>query len=372
MNATAGVTTTRQGIGKRLLLAWLLLIGIPAGLEWGGGVRVDTGAGRRHLTYRHRPPFGDASLFPQCAHDRKNYVWEGAQPTFRFTLWPQKSMDVPAVPWPSGEFEITLTLLAEGTPSRETVSWSGKIDAAWHSGMEPYERCEVALDALAGGALEEGDYRLIIEVKDLAGPKAGKTSRNFAEFTVVSPWSPGDGAVADSEGQPTIEIVGFEAKKWSDVMVLRYSNTSGHVVHIYGLLESSGDTAPANDADAAEGDRIAMPARFVSRLPNTPPGAPYWAGVWQTTIPSVGLVSVAPGRSVTLRVFMDHASPGVGYLEGHAKRAVLRTPVMRLTRDDMSTTGPVLLRPRPPGAPRPKWRFEVLESGDGTPEVSAP
>ena len=365
MESKASPTVPRPGRGRRLLCLWLLLMGIPAGFEWGSTLRVDTGASRRAGRVRLEPPFGDGSLFPQCRHDWDTYAWKGAQPTVRFTLWPQQSMSPTPAPWPSGEFEITLTLLREGPQSRKPASWTGRYDAAWHSGMEPYERCEVALDALAGGALEEGDYRLIVEVMDLTGPKAGKASRNYVQFTVASPWSPGEEPVDDNRrGQPTLTVVGFEAKKWSDVMVLRYANTSGDAVDVYGALESAGATAPANGAEAAEGDRITVPAQFVSRFPNTPPGAPYWAGAWQTTIPSVGLVRVPAGRSVTLLVYMDRASPGVGYLGGYGNRDFLRTPVIRLMRDDISTTGPVLLRPRPPDAARPGWRFEVKEDSN--------
>lgn len=347
------------GRTRRWFLAWLLLLGVPAGLDIGSSLKVKTKSSLTQPVSRSRPPFGDTSLMPRASGSDATYAWAGAQPVGRFTLWPRTDSKGPPGPWPNAKFELTLTLRRLDSPGDSPSTWTGPIDSMWGGGIEPFLRVVVALDPLVGRQIEAGSYRLYIDLREVEGAKAGNVSRHYSDIVVLPPTKPEDLPPAEPNEVP-LRVLRFDRRKWFDCAVLQFVAPADRECQIFGIRLAAG-TGKAPEGPAKEGDQVQTPSLFVVFEPadGGEPRPPQ--PIWGSYVEGGAMIPIVPGSTLELLADMTRATPAIGRFQVYGQEVRPASPIGYLLRDDVSTTGPVLLSPRPNDAPRPNWRFVPLE-----------
>ncbi len=247
------------------------------------------------------------------------------------------------------------------------------IDSAWGLAGMGYMRVDVSLPALVRGELAPGDYELYIDLHEASGPKAGNVSRNRIQLAIVEPErADAKSLAATRPGGVNLQFAGMRRGTMTDVAVFRATNDSSGTLKLVAL-HVAGGAPPANPNEIGEGEAVWMAADFAGLPFETEEGNrnPRFFGSFRLAAPST--LSFPPGVSATFQVDLSTFRPGVGTLvpqivEGWRRdadpRPVLQSPLIALLRDDVGTTGPVLLCPRPAQAGRPGWRLVPLEAPD--------
>ncbi len=357
---------------KRALLAWLIIVGIPAGLEFGSVVSVDVRPHSAFSSIRTRIASTQrASLGVFPSGTLGTHIEFGAVLPITFAD-PEVWMGSAPIPLPRGKFRIDFELIDELGTDGPDRRWraSDELDLDKVSTTSPWVVPRVSMSRIAGRELPEGTYRLYVDVHELAGPRAGMVSRGMSKIELRHAPQPPLPTPPNYMGAVVrMEFDHFEPGASGTTLVLRAHNLRDGDIYLRAR-PATGAPAPPGPVDATEGGRYRTSFASCSlwRAEHQREAAWREMGAADSTL---GEVRIPPGLSVEIEgAWVEH---GFGYraaqvfMRGGNTQSWVSSDPFLVELDDSTTSGPPILWIAMAAGSVPKLRGRRVENWESAP-----
>ncbi len=347
--AAASTRRQRHRWHRRSLLAWLLLVGVPAGIEYGSLLHVDV----RPLTPAPMlgtiaSQSGGASFAPYRAQGiMTGHVGNGAVVPVTIGSTDEAAYNTYAGA-PPALMELTFELHELAPDSSTTVrKWTAtsNLDTRSAASSYPWLSLRVSLCRIAGEELAPGLYRLYVDVKELEGSRKGGVSRGVSDFRLLPAPSipfPDPPSYRPDAVRMVAERIGKHPA--GDFLELRATNTSGVELRFVG--DPANAIRSAWKITAAEGEAYMVDLGCASLWASD--GSPVLR--WSEPYPDStyhSFVDWPPGVTIRLiGLWNDHGfglRAASAVFSSSGVRATVASDPFAMELADSATSGPVIL-----------------------------